>query len=320
MRRVFYRSAFTALTLLLLMSSNAHANAIALYDTVFSTNFVTAAVGLRDVGAGSITVSGVSGTVTRALLYWHGPTNSASPTINANVTVAGTAVSGTNIGLSQDNFWGAQNSQAYRADVTSLITGNGSFSLAGFQNASAFVNGATLFVFYDDGNAANNRDVVLFNGNDSNFSSAFDAAGWNFTLNGINYTSGTANLVTYVSDGQNFGALDDGTLRVNGSFLATGGMFQGLAPKAPGAGVANGSLTDISTFNLTPFLVPGLNNLNMTLDEGFNDALSAVVAAVDLPAGAAPPPPPSNVPEPATLVLVGAGLALVARRRLLTKS
>jgi hypothetical protein len=64
----------------------------------------------------------------------------------------------------------------------------------------------SLVVFYDDGNAANNRDFVMFNGNDSNFQSAFDPAVWDITLNGINYSAGTANLVTYVSDGQNFSA------------------------------------------------------------------------------------------------------------------
>ncbi len=43
---------------------------------------------------------------------------------------------------------------------------------------------AATAVFFNDGNAANNRDVVIFDGNDSNFASAFDPAGWNATLSG----------------------------------------------------------------------------------------------------------------------------------------
>ena len=150
----------------------------------------------------------------------------------------------------------------------------------------------------------------------TNFANSYDPAGWDFTLPGINYTSGTANLVLYVSDGQNFSSSDDGTLRINGTTLATGGIFQGLSPRAPGAGVSNGSLTDIVTFDITSFLTPGSNTLHITLDAGFGDALSAVVAAADLPAGAAPP----AAPEPATYLLVGGALILAGYRYRRTRS
>jgi hypothetical protein len=239
----------------------------------------------------------------------------ARPNANANVTFGGTEITGTNIGFSDDNFWGAANSQAYRSDVTSLVSGNGSYSLADFQKLpTALINGAALFVFFDDGNTANDRDVVLFNGNDANFASAFDAPGWNVTLSGINYTSGTAALTMYVSDGQDFGPGDDGTVSVNATGIATGGVFQGLAPRTPGAGVSNGSLTDLQTYDVTSFLSLGLNSLNVTLNPGVSDALSAVVLAVDLPAGAAPP---TVVPEPSTLALMAAGMCavLLVRRK-----
>jgi hypothetical protein len=234
LRNVGHRTA-CVVWLALTLCVEARANTLSFAETIFDTNFVTSDVGLRDVGAGSLTVSGVSGSVTNALLFWHGPTNSTDPNVNADVNFNGTAVSGTNIGFSQDNFWNSLNSQAYRADVTSLISGNGTYTLSNFQKTNAQVNGASLFTFYNSGLSTGKRDVVLFEGNDSNFASSYDAAGWDFTLSGINYTSGKAFLTLYVSDGQNFGPNDDGTLRINGTPLATGGIFQGSAPKAQGA-------------------------------------------------------------------------------------
>lgn len=297
----------------------AHANAISLYTTVFGTDWTTGGTGgMRTTGTGTITVGGVTGPATQSYLFWHGPTNSADPAANTSVLVNANPVVGTNIGFSDDNFWNFANSQAYRADTTSVIDGNGAYSLSNFVKLpNVQVNGAATAVFFGDGVAGNNRDVVIFNGNDSNFASPQDGAGWNFPLSGINYTGGSAFLRLFVSDGQNFAANDDGTLRINGVALASGGIFQGNSlPGGPGTGTGNnGNLFDIVSFDITSFLVPGINNLNITLDAGFNDALSAVAAFVDLPAGAAPP---NQTPEPGTLALLSLALCgiLAARKRM----
>ena len=110
---------------LALGSSMAFANDIQYFTTVTNTDWTEAGVGgMRGVGTGDIALSGVTGTVTRAYLFWHGPTNSIDPGVNAAVNFNGTNITGTNIGFSSDNFWNFQNSQAYRANVTGLVSGN----------------------------------------------------------------------------------------------------------------------------------------------------------------------------------------------------
>jgi hypothetical protein len=272
------------------------------FTTVSNTDFVSAGVGgMRNFGFGTITVSGIpEGSVIKAAyLYWNGPTNSTDPTVNANVFVNGSPVSGTNIGFSSDNFWGYLNSQAYRADVTSLVTGNGNYALTGFGSSTpANTNGASLIIFYDDGNPTNNRDVFILNGNDSNKDNSYDAPGWTATITNLNYSVGTANLQLHVADGQTF--LDDALL-INGSTLvAAGPIFQGdSVPSANNGPTDNGSLWDIKTFNVTPFLSHGLNNLTLTTGV-LNDYLGLIVAIYDLPAGAVSPSTTLHFPSGAS--------------------
>ncbi|MDP9308117.1 MAG: hypothetical protein M3P15_07385, partial [Actinomycetota bacterium] len=115
--------------------------------------------GMRGNGTGSIAVSGITAPVVGAFLYWNGPTNSSNPAANAAVTFNGTPVTGTNIGFASDNNWSFQNSQSYRADVTSLVTGDNTYSLADFMKSGVDINGVSLIVFYNDGDPSNDRNV-----------------------------------------------------------------------------------------------------------------------------------------------------------------
>ena len=147
------------------------------------------------------------------------------------MTFNGTPITGTNIGFASSNCWPAfDNSQSYRADVTSMVSGNGTYSLANFTKVDADINGVALIVFYNDGNSSNDRNYVMFNGNDSNVASTFDPAAWDQTIAGVPYSGGSASLDFVVSDGQTF---DDQDVVVNGTTVAAGpAIFQGDSRRA----------------------------------------------------------------------------------------
>jgi len=267
------------------------------YNTFTQTDFVSAGVGgMRNVGTGTIVIpsSFSFSTVTQAYLYWHGVSNAESGAGQV-IKVNTTNVTGIKLGVSSDNCWSFRNSQAYRADITTLLRASGSrsFNLSEFGDLNP--NGASIVVLYNDGNSGNNRDVVLFEGNDSNQAFAgfpgdpdapADPAGWDVTLAGINYSSGTANIQMHVGDGQ---AFPDGALIVNGTTIANAG------PVFDGTTVPGGLLWDIKSFNVSSLLSPGLNTLNLTSVIN-SDCLSLILALIDLPAGTAPPTKNVSVP------------------------
>lgn len=305
-----------ALALAASVAMPSFSNSLTAGPVVGSTDFGLFGIsGLRGTGNGTITVSGVSGTVTQAILVWHGLTNTATP-ITRTGTIGSTNFTGTNIGLSSDNCWSQAASQAFQADVTSAVTGNGSYALTNMRTAGTFdPNGASLLVFYNDGNSTNNRDIAVFWGNDSNQTNSFDPAGWSASLSGINYTSGAATLNVIVSDGQNFGETGTNTLTVNSTPI-TFPLFQGASlPVAPGSSNTNGGLWDHASASVASVLTPGPNTLSVTGNpEGSQDCLSLVGAIFDLPGGTVTPPviPPAAGPAVTVPTLSALGLGGVS--------
>jgi hypothetical protein len=239
-------------------------------------------------GTGSIAVSGITGSVVGAFLYWNGPTNSTDPAANAAVTFNGNAVTGTNIGFASDNNWGFQNTQSYRADVTSLVTANVTYSLANFIKPGVDINGVSLIVFYNDANSGNDRNVVLWNGNDSNAIGpnvdppTYTNDVWDETLSNVPYPgSGSASLDLVVADGQ---TLSDDAVKVNGTTISSGSAI--FVGNSVPPNTANG-LWDVTSFDITslPSLTSGPNTLHLTTGV-VQDYLSLVVAIANMPASA----------------------------------
>jgi len=99
-----------------------------------ATDYVSAGVGgMRGIGSGDIAISGVTGSVRGAYLFWQGPTNTNDSGAGAHVTFDGSSITGVNVGFSDDNCWGFTNSQAYRADVTDVFHGDGTYRLSGMR-------------------------------------------------------------------------------------------------------------------------------------------------------------------------------------------
>ena len=293
----------------LALGNGAQAKPIEHAITESNVDWVSAGVaGTGAPGTGTITVSGVGANpVTRAYLYWNGIGNPSY--VNPDVTLNGNPVTGTAIGSSSTNCWGAGDSTAYRADVTSLVTGDGAYAVAGLSSGATGndSNGASLIVLFDDGDSTNDRDLVFFEGNDSDTPDGFpgETIGWHATLPGINYGGGPVGIQFHAADGQNAGdgpvALDTG-LAPALVIPDDATLWDGVSLPSEGNGRGGHGLWDIHSFDMTSAFPAAPQPVTLAIDgqDSGGDCLALVVALVDLEAGSAPPPPAAISLTPAS--------------------
>src|SRR5439155_1522787 len=76
-------------------------------------------------------VTGVTGTVTTAYLYWGGlnPGDGFASYDNGTIAINGNTITGTSLGDTSTNCWGQGASRVYLADVTPYVTGDGTYTL-----------------------------------------------------------------------------------------------------------------------------------------------------------------------------------------------
>ena len=103
------------------------------YVYTLTGGVTVAGVGLRGVGTGNIYLTGIptGATVFRVHLYWGTLGNSNTYT---QPSLDGQPVSGSLIGTTGDTGWFVQNNFVYRADVTDLVNGNGTYTISGLPS------------------------------------------------------------------------------------------------------------------------------------------------------------------------------------------
>ncbi|MEP6483667.1 MAG: choice-of-anchor D domain-containing protein [Rudaea sp.] len=291
-------------------------------------------------GAGSLPLSGVSGTVTLALLYWNGidiefPTagltggdaNYDQPQIVFDADeITGTRVGG----FGSNDCWPSGDSAlppsaaTYRADVTEQVRarGNGDYAFSGLTGKPGHsANGVSLIVYFDDGNPANDVRIAHYEGLQSNTETAHFA----FEMD---YVGGRVEAVLHGSDGQSL--LTDGSLlwttlpgRPDESVANTlkfTKLHDGL-PLWPGSSVPNlahqrngnpAGLWDIRHMALTPlFGSPHHYSTHFDYSKSGQDCVSVHVVQIVRPAD---PQAPMLAPNPHDFGDIVTGTTSAAQR------
>lgn len=269
-------------------------NSPSIFTRVIGTDVWRSNVGgLRNVGSGTIGIGGLSGTVTRAYIFWHGVSSYSDPAINTNIRINGFNINGTPTGTSYSNNWtGYYFSHSYRADITNLVAfnPNRSYSLSNFGSGTLNPNGAAIIVFYNNSDSADDYDVTVLVGNDSNGASDYDPSGWDANF-GLLYDYGVPgdSFDLFVADGQ---APYDPPLFLNGFVLRNAGpLYQGnTVPSTNNGPVNDGNLWDMVEYDFDPYVFANsYNNIRLTSSAtvvpDYPDYTSLVVAIAYMPIG-----------------------------------
>ncbi len=208
---------------------------------------------------GDVTIAGLpaGATIHKAFYYW--------AVIGApfpSVTFEGTVIQGAEIGQAQDTCWGIGNNFMYRADVTSLVSGNKTYTVRDILSTTDFSpdgQGGSLVVIYQD--PADTRDnfvkisegAVGFVGGGATSATA--------TFGGFSLASNPDNVRVFnlVADGQTFPE----TLLIQNTEFGNGNPFFG----------SDGPLWDTRVDDATALVQAGSTEVVTTISSQ-NDCLA----------------------------------------------
>ncbi len=273
------------------------------YSTTVNGDFVVAGAGTRSSSNGqsdpfSVSIAGVPGgaTIVKAYASWNYLTN--APGTHGAITIDGNAVAGSVVGTGADLCWGQAQGESYLADVTSLVSGNGSYSIGGAidEGGVGLGEGFSLLVIYDDG-VSPAREVNVFAGYDSDQDGDPAEATFSWTTP---YDGSSTHFFVNALDGQ---TADDMFLinGTDGSPLSGGSPFdawQGLL----GPGFAGTNYYDHAEGDVGGYLSLGDTSLTLASNTG-SDCVGHSFGAISI------------VPEPASMALLALGALALRRRR-----
>ncbi len=192
-------------------------------------------------------VSGIPtcGKVLKALLY-SSCESDGTTVINASITnplLANSIFPMTVIGTGASKCWSRTASLAFRADITSIISGNGTYYLSGFPVGPAAgqddVNGASLFIMYTDESQNYTGSIVIADGMMTSVSNPTLQT----TISGFNVcgpTSLTTNFMI-IDDLQQVGDVDiQLNSNANNYTILTATQYPWMLISQPGAPAFNG--------------------------------------------------------------------------------
>ncbi len=222
--------------------------------------YTAAGTGMRNLGYGTISIIGIpaGATVKSATLLWDILADSAGPSF-AQGSLDGEAFTGTLWASGASPCWSAGANFSYQADVTSLVTGNGSYQLTGFATGQSdgadpwtsgstapLDEGASMVVVYE---LPSMPEVTVQIAEGATETPGGTASA---TLDGFTVGAKASASTTYiVADGQ----MPGNTASFDGTTLP-GVSFPGNDPQAV-PHYSQGNLWDTVTTDVSSYLSPG---------------------------------------------------------------
>jgi hypothetical protein len=261
-------------------ATSASADAAGALSTVSSVTvhggYTAGGIGMRNLGYGTISITGVppGAAIQSATLLWDILANQADATF-AQGTVNGNSVTGTEWASGASPCWPVSSNFSYEANVTSLVTGNGSYHLAGFATGQSdgadpwntgstppLLEGASLVVVYTLPSLPETTIQIAEGATETDSGNTASA-----TLSGFTASAPPSATTTYiVADGQEVGntaSFDSTTLPAVG--------FPGADPQAV-PNYSLGNLWDTVTADVSSLVSSGDTSAALGVT-GVNDCL-----------------------------------------------